>query len=257
MITRSLPRILTTLACLGAALAAPAADTRCYELRIHHANPGKLDELHQRFRNYTLDLLKKHGVQSIGYWVPISNAEDPRLFFLLSHPSREAREASWKAFSDDPAWQAAHKESEAKGPLVQRVEQYFLTATDYSPAIKPVVSDERRVFEFREYTASPGNLGRLNARFRDHTVALFAKHGMGNFGYWNLMPDQPGHENRLVYLLFHDSTEAAKESFSAFGNDENWRTARAASEKDAGGSLTVPGGVKSTFMVATDYSPTR
>jgi hypothetical protein len=60
-----------------------------------------------------------------------------------------------------------------------------------------------------------------------------------------------------VYLLSHASTDAAKASFAAFGQDPKWKAAREASEKDAGGSLTAPGGVKSTFLVATDYSPTR
>lgn len=253
----------TALAVAFAALAGPsapaarAADTRCYELRIYHAAPGKLDDLHQRFRNHTLRLFERHGITSVGYWVPIQNNEDTRLFFLLSYPSREAREASWKAFVADPDWQAASKASEAQGVLVAKVENYFLGATDYSPPISPGTAPRPRVFEFRDYTASPGNLDRLNARFRNATVELFARHGMTNFGYWNPLAGEPGADNRLVYLLAHPSTDAAKEAFAAFGADPKWKAAREASEKEAGGSLTAPGGVKSTFLVATDYSPTR
>ncbi|MBL9126109.1 MAG: NIPSNAP family protein [Verrucomicrobiales bacterium] len=254
----------TAALCLGTFVSAPAvaaasapADTRCYELRIYHTAPGKLDDLHQRFRNHTLALFEKHRIQSLGYWVPIQNTEDTRLFFLLSYPSRADRDASWKAFMDDPAWQAAYKASEANGPLVVKVEQMFLSATDYSPAIQTGTAKARRVFEFRDYTASPGNLGHLNARFRDHTVELFAKHGMQNWGYWTPMAGEPGADNRLVYLLGHASTDAAKASFAAFGQDPRWKTAREASEKAGGGSLTAPGGVKSTFLAATDYSPTR
>lgn len=234
-----------------------AADSRCYELRVYHAAPGKLDELHQRFRNHTLRLFEKHGIRSIGYWVPVLNQEDPRLFFLLSYPSREAREASWKQFMADPEWQEAYKASEANGTLVKKAENFFLSATDYSPAIRIGVSRTPRVFEFRDYTASPGNLDRLNARFRDHTVRLFARHGIRNYGYWTPMKGEAGSDNRLVYLVWHASTDAAKASFAAFGQDPKWKAAREASEKDAGGSLTAPGGVKSTFLVATDYSPTR
>lgn len=254
-------RILVAAAALtlaGASIQpAEAADTRCYEMRIYHAAPGKLDDLHQRFRNHTLRLFEKHGIQNVGYWVPIQNNEDPRLIFVLSYPDRAAREASWKAFIADPDWQAAAKASEEKGTLVQRVENYFLAATDYSPAIKPEVSAKPRVFELRDYTASTGNLDRLNARFRDHTARLFASHGMHNFGYWTPMKGEAGDDTRLIYLLSHASTDAAKASFAAFGQDPAWKAAREASEKDAGGSLTAPGGVKSTFLVATDYSPTR
>lgn len=241
---------------LPASMAVPAADTRCFELRIYHAAPGKLDDLHQRFRNHTLRLLEKHGIQKLGYWVPVQNAE-PRLFFLLGYPSREAREASWKTFMADPDWQAAYRASEAKGTLVQKVENYFLTATDYSPTIRTGVSEAARVFELRDYTASPGNLGNLHARFRNHTVGLFEKHGIRNYGYWTPSAGEPGSDNRLIYLVWHETTEAARKAFGAFGQDPAWKAAREASEKAAGGSLTVPGGVTSTFLVATDYSPTR
>ncbi len=237
--------------------AAQAADTRCYEIRIYHTPPGKLDDLHQRFRNHTLELFEKHGIHNLGYWVPIQNSEDPRLIYLVSYPSREAREASWKAFMSDPDWQAAYKASEANGTLVGKVEQIFLTATDYSPEIQTGTTKARRVFELRDYTSTPGNLGHLNSRFRDHTVELFAKHGMHNWGYWNPSAGESGADNRLVYIITHASTDAAKASFGAFGKDPKWKSAREASEKAGGGSLTAPGGVKSTFLVATDYSPTR
>ncbi|MBL9138339.1 MAG: NIPSNAP family protein [Verrucomicrobiales bacterium] len=240
-----------------AEIQAAAADTKCYELRIYHTAPGKLDDLHQRFRNHTLRLFEKHGIRSVGYWVPLQNNEDTRLFFLLSYPSRAAREQSWSNFVADPDWQAAHKASEANGPLVQKAENFFLSATDYSPAIKTGISKERRVFEFRDYTASAGNLSHLNARFRDHTVKLFAKHGIHNYGYWTPMAGEAGSDSRLVYLVTHASTDAAKASFAAFGQDPKWKAAREGSEKNAGGSLTAPGGVKSTFLIATDYSPTR
>lgn len=258
LITRFLVALVAALL-LGtvATPEAAAVDKRCYEMRIYHTAPGKLDALHQRFRNHTLRLFERHGIESIGYWVPLENNDDTRLVFLLAYPSKQAREDSWKKFMADPDWQAAQKASEANGPLVARVENYFLNATDYSPRIKAGSAKAPRVFELRDYTASPGNLGRLNARFRDHTVKLFAKHGMTNFGYWNLMGGQSGSDTRLLYLLAHASTEAAKASFKAFGDDPKWKEAHAASEKDAGGPLTAQGGVKSTFLVPTDYSPTR
>lgn len=258
MLTRLLFAALAAAAFLGfTAPKAEAADTRCFELRVYHTAPGKLDDLHQRFRNHTLELFKKHGIESLGYWVPLQNTEDTRLYFLLAYPSRDAREASWKAFMADPDWQAAYKASEANGALVQKVDQFFLSATDYSPEIKAGAGTERRVFELRDYTATPGKLPNLNARFRDHTLQLFAKHGMVNWGYWNPMTGESGADNRLLYLLAHKSTEAAKASFGTFGQDPNWKTAREASEKEAGGSLTIQGGVKSTFLAPTDYSPTR
>jgi len=110
------------------------------------------------------------------------------------------------------------------------------------------------VFELRTYTAAPGKLGALNARFRDHTVRLFTKHGMKHVGYWT-PAEGPLAENTLIYVLMHDSREAAQKSWAAFRADPDWIKARDESQKD--GSLTTPGGVQSVFMNATDFSPLK
>jgi len=250
-------RTLLLAIMLAATLPVSAAekDTRCFEMRTYFAAPGKLDDLLARFRNHTVKLFEKHGMTNIGYWVPVENT-DNKLVYVLAFPSREARDKSFKEFGGDPEWKTVAKESEANGKLVTKIVSHFLSATDFSPAIQPSVA-EPRVFELRTYTTTAGNLGRLQARFRDHTLALFTKHGMTNLFYWTPMAGQPTAENTLVYLLAHKDADAAKASFAAFRADPVWIAAKDASEKDGGGSLTVPDGVKSEFLKAADFSPTR
>jgi len=247
--------LLGVLLVPAAIVSAAETDTRVFEMRTYHAPAGKLDALHARFREHTVKLFEKHNITNIGYWLPLDNPEN-KLIYLIAFPSREAREKSWKAFGADPVWQEAKRASEADGPLVSKVESRFLEATDYSPAIKPS-HDGERVFELRTYTTTPGNLGALNARFRDHTMRLFEKHGMANIAYWTPMEDQEGADRTLIYILAHRSPEAAKASFAAFRDDPQWIAARTASEEKAGGSLTVKDGVKSVFLKAVDYSPIR
>jgi len=246
------------LASAAIVVAAETKETRLYELRIYHAAPGKLDDLNKRFRDHTVKLFEKHGMENIGYWTPIENTNN-LLIYVLAFPNKEARDKSFRAFGADPDWRAAAKASEANGRLVGKVESYFMQATDYSPAIKPSKSGGPRVFELREYTASEGNLGGLDSRFRDHTVKLFQKHGMENIGYWHLTPGQKDAERKLIYILAHKSADAGKTSFGAFRQDPDWIKAKEESEKKAGGSLTEGGmaGVKSTYMQATDYSPMK
>jgi hypothetical protein len=233
-------------------------DTRCFEMRTYYAAPGKLDELNARFRDHTCKLFEKHGLVNIGYWVPVENPEN-KLIYILASPNREARDQSWKNFQADPDWKAAHKASEVNGKLVANVDSRFLTATDYSPAIKPLIGNPPRTFELRTYTASTGNLNALNSRFRDHTVKLFSKHGMDHVGYWTPTMGQKGADSTLIYILAHGSKDAADASFKSFRADPEWIAARKASEKDAGGSLTAAGsaGVQSIFMKPTDYSQTK
>ncbi len=249
---------------LTASALAANTDTRVFEMRTYYAAPGKLDALHARFRDHTCKLFEKHGITNIGYWVPVENPES-KLIYVLAYPTREARDVAWKEFQADPDWQAAYKASEVDGKLVAKVEQKFFTATDYSPEIKPSISTDGRVFELRTYTTPEGKLDALHARFRDHTCELFKKHNMTNLFYWKLLPEQPKNANlfgapdtTLIYLIAHPSQETAKASWDAFRADPDWVAAKAASEKAAGGSLTVePGGHESVFLKATDYSPTK
>ena len=106
-----------------------------------------------------------------------------------------------------------------------------------------------RVFELRTYTTHPGRLDALHARFADHTVSLFERHGMTNVGYF-VPQDTPLAENTLIYVLAHDSREAAKASWAAFVADPEWLKAREASISDG----PIVDGVESIFMDATDYS---
>lgn len=229
---------------------------RVYEMRTYYAPEGRLNDLHARFRNHTVKLFEKHGMTNIGYWTPLDN-KDNKLVYILSYPSREAAKKAWAAFGADPAWKAVKKETEAKGPIVAKIESVYLQATDYSPVPKPAATGDR-IFEMRTYLATPKNLDNLNARFRNHTVKLFEKHGMTNIGYWVPLKGEKGADDTLVYFLSHKSVDAAKQSFDAFRNDPAWKTALKESEEKAGGPLTVPKvGVKSVMMEATDYSPIR
>src|SRR3954464_15744655 len=96
-----------------------------YELRTYFAAPGKLDDLNARFRNHTLKIFEKHGIKSVGYWMPLDNP-DHKLIYMLSYPSRDAAKKSWKDFFADPQWQAAQKASEADGKIVSKVDSVFL-----------------------------------------------------------------------------------------------------------------------------------
>lgn len=106
-----------------------------------------------------------------------------------------------------------------------------------------------KVYEMRTYTAAPGKLEALNARFRDHTTAIFAKHGMESVGYWTPL-EGPEAETTLIYILAHADRESARKSWAAFSLDPAWRSAREESERD--GKLVEK--VESKFLSPTDYS---
>jgi hypothetical protein len=106
------------------------------------------------------------------------------------------------------------------------------------------------VYELRVYHAAAGKLPELLARFRDHTVKLFDRHGMKSVAYWTPV-DEPDKSNTLIYILYHPSREAAAANWKSFQDDPEWKSVKEKSE--ANGKLTEK--IDSTFLALTDFSP--
>ena len=173
---------------------------------------------------------------------------------MISSPDREAHTKSWKAFLNDPDWKKAYAASTKDGRLVAKIESTFLSAVDYSPAVKAVTTKAIRVFELRTYVTAENRLKNLHARFRDHTCALFEKHGMTNVAYWTPMDEAKGKANTLTYIISHKSKKQAGKNWQGFIGDADWKKARAASVADGKILAQRPA---STYMKAVDYSPIK
>ena len=104
-----------------------------YEYRVYEAAPGKMPELHARFRNHTLKAFERHGMKNIGYWIPEVGDYNDRIIYMLAFDSLEHRERAWAAFRSDPEWLRIKEESETDGALVARLTNTILAPTDYSP----------------------------------------------------------------------------------------------------------------------------
>lgn len=113
---------------------ANAQGRKVFELRTYTAPEGKLDDLVARFRNDTLRIFEKHGMDNVGYWLPTdAPASSNTLIYILAHDSRDAATKSWAAFREDAEWKAVAERTQANGPIVSKVESVFLEATDFSP----------------------------------------------------------------------------------------------------------------------------
>ena len=110
----------------------------------------------------------------------------------------------------------------------------------------------QKVFELRTYTAPDGKLNDLLARFRNDTLRIFEKHGMTNVGYW-VPADAPASANTLIYILAHDSRDAATKSWAAFREDPEWKAV--AERTQANGPIVS--NVQSVFLQTTDFSPMK
>lgn len=114
---------------------------------------------------------------------------------------------------------------------------------------EPDEASNDMVYELRTYTTAEGKLPALHARFRDHTMELFEKHGMKNIAYWT----PADKENTLIYVIAHESRDAAKKSWAGFIGDPEWQKVFKASRSD--GPIVTK--VESVYMSPTDYSPMK
>jgi hypothetical protein len=270
---------LTLLATSAMAQSKPAG--LLYEFRSYVSEPGRQSDVLKLIASSGVEYMSKHNIKLVAAWTP-EDPSDERVFTLLSHKDKASCDAAWTAFQNDGGWKEAVQKSVVNGKKpVQSFERIFLTENDYSPELL-VKQVGNRVFELRTYIASKGNLAALNARFRNHTLKLFEKHGMTNIAYWSVRdgetltceklleavapigkaaskadPNTPAAGNSLVYFISHASSQAAKQSFEQFAKDADWDKARKESEAKAGGSLTVANGVKSLFLKPTAFSPLR
>lgn len=231
-------------------LSAQETDNRYFELRIYYAHPGRLDALLERFQNHTTKLFEKHGMENIGYWVPVVNDQNT-LYYILAYPNKEARDKSWAAFSADPEWKEVAAKSEESGKIVKSVTSVFMNLSEITPHINANAGNGR-TYELRTYTCLPERLPSLTERFQDHTLKIFESHGMENIAYFTSI-EKDGAQPKLIYLLAHKSPEEAAKSWEAFRSDPAWIKARDASEKD--GKILEK--VESVYMKPTGFSKMR
>jgi len=250
-VTRFLVTALISATLTTAAVAQPASpsaaprETRLFELRVYHAAKGKFDALNARLRDHGVRLFAKHGMTNIGYWAS-EDGSDEKVVFLLAHPDRAARDRAWASLTADPEWQQARRATEARGKLVARIEEVFLTPTDFSPVVTAARSGEPRVFELRVLAAQDGALDQLQVRSK-RTVRSLEKDGVSCVGSWTLAPGQRGADSTLVCLLARDPVRAR-------GRGVIDPTLVIALDDDAPASPDVR---KTELLRPTDYSPLK
>lgn len=214
-----------------------------YELRVYLTPPGKLPDINARFANHTIGIFKRFGIGINGFWMDDIGRSN-QLTYIVNFENMADREEKWTAFQADREWAEVRAETEANGPIVAQVLNSFMALTDYSP--EPAFSTA--VQELRIYDAVAGRLPDLNARFANHTLGLFEKHGIENVGYWT---DLVGTSNRLTYMIGYPDLGARQKSWESFQADPEWQRARASSEEN--GPLVYVS--RHSILRPTSYSP--
>ena len=102
-----------------------------YELRIYHMHPGRMDAIHKRFSEVTLNLFSEYGMKTIDFWEDAQGSNI--IYYILEHKDIESRNKNFNAFQSDDRWIKAKALSEKDGLIVEKVESFLMKRVPYSP----------------------------------------------------------------------------------------------------------------------------
>lgn len=103
------------------------------------------------------------------------------------------------------------------------------------------------LYEIRTYSAVADRAEQLKARFRQHTLPFFTRHGIEVVGCWEPV-DRP---DQLVYMVRFPNEAARQAAWASFSADPEWKQVKAKSE--TGGLLLDT--QDSLLLTPTEYSP--
>jgi hypothetical protein len=118
--------------------------------------------------------------------------------------------------------------------------------------IRPARDGDRgqaMIYELRIYEAMPGKLPALHARFANHTLRLFERHGISPVGFWTTYIGPS--TTTLTYILAWSDLAERERRWDAFMADPEWIAARADSERE--GPLLQR--IQNQILTPTPYSP--
>lgn len=113
---------------------------------------------------------------------------------------------------------------------------------------KVSAASSERVVEIRTYTAAEGKLDAMAKRFAEERK-FFEKHGMKSILY-SVALEPAESRNDFVYVLAHESREAAKKSWEGVLSDPGFKELISKT-----GRMSVKQGI--VFVKPMDYSPTK
>lgn len=105
------------------------------------------------------------------------------------------------------------------------------------------------IYELRSYTAMPGRLPALLARFAEVTTKFWAKHDIVQVGSWTV--ETGSNNRRLYYILAWKSLGERERRWTAFMADPDWIKARTLGEENGPVIETI----ENSFLKPTSFSP--
>jgi hypothetical protein len=110
-----------------------------WELRRYAIAPGRIADIHTRFRVHLPPLLARHGIDVVGRWTDNTNAEAPAFVYMMAYRDLAEREGQWHDFYADPEWPDVRARSNGATDMIERIDISFLRPPDdWQPSVPNV-----------------------------------------------------------------------------------------------------------------------
>jgi hypothetical protein len=106
------------------------------------------------------------------------------------------------------------------------------------------------IYELRSYEVLPGRMAAMHARFQNHTLGFFQRHGITVVGFWEAVI---GQSNVLHYLVAFESLAHRERAWQAFQADPDWIRVRDESHRDG----WIVARIRNEIWQPTAYSPLK
>jgi hypothetical protein len=202
-----------------------------------------------------LPLWQKHGFGPVGVFTVEVGSNIPAVWLLRTYASLSGREAVWKRLATDADWATAVVELEKEGPAFYREDSILLTATPFSPPLKPAAADDptRKLFELRIYESPTWKqLGYLHDRFAGGEIEVFHQSGIHPLLYADTLigPNQPN----MAYLIPFESQAQREKAWAAFRDNPRWQKLREESIRHGG---EIVRNITNMFLTPAGFSMIR
>jgi hypothetical protein len=184
-----------------------------YELRIYHQNSGKQADIHARFRDHTLGLFKKYGVNTYDFWDDATGAE--RIYYINKFDQVEDRAKTFDKMQVAPEWKAVVEESHKNGPIVEKVDSCDLCRVY---RVKPNYPEDKPLYELRIYECQNGaEEAIMRSYLKTYSFDAFEKYGAT---VCDAFEDIDG-KSIIVYILAFKDMDAREKCFAAMAAEKD------------------------------------
>jgi hypothetical protein len=107
------------------------------------------------------------------------------------------------------------------------------------------------IYELRVYRAVPGRLPEVIARFQNHILELWEKHGIRQAGFWTTLVGASNQQ--LIYMLAWDNLAEREKRWNAFATDPDWLAVAKETEKNG----PIVQNISNELLTPTAFSSVR